>query len=142
MDDSYIFKEYKSDVFEIESDIDVFVTQVMSEETLATEWKAIRNRVAMRQVELDDEFERWNYYLFYVANVDVNPNLKYAIEHDTISSRKMVITAQSVDDELCDSLVRKYIKYDLENKETTFNRVFAKNDLVKRIVYHIKDDME
>ena len=132
MDNSYIFKKYKADVFDIKSDIEVFVTQILSEETLATRWKEIRNQVALNQTDLEDEFERWNFYLFYmVSSPVVDINLKYEIEHDTISSRKMVVKADVLDEKLCDGLVKKYIKYDLENKEVTFDKVFEKNNLVE-----------
>lgn len=135
MVEDYIYKQYKADVFGIESDIEVFVTHVMDEKTLATQWKEIRNQVALNQTDLDDEFERWNFYLFYVVDNPVaDLSLKYEIEHDTISSRKMVVKAEAVSDALCNSLISKYIKYDLDSREVIFDKVFEKNSSVARFV--------
>ena len=143
MVEELIYRSIKRDVFGIDSDIDVFVTKVLDEQTLSSSWKAIRNHVARSQYDLNDEFERWNFYLFYVVDTPkIDLNLKYEIEHDTISSRKMVVDASAVDDELCDKLVKKFIKYDIENKEQKFNKFFTKNELVERIVNRIKEDLE
>ncbi len=143
MVEELIYRSIKRDVFGIDSDIDVFVTKVLDEHTLSLKWKAIRNLVARSQFDLDDEFERWNFYLFYVVDTPtIDLNLKYEIEHDTVSSRKMVVDASVVDDELCDKLVKKFIKYDIENKEQKFNKFFTKNELVERIVNRIKEDLE
>lgn len=143
MVEDYIYKQYKADVFGIESDIEVFVTHVMDEKTLATQWKEIRNQVALNQTDLDDEFERWNFYLFYVVDNPVaDLSLKYEIEHDTISSRKMVVKAEAVSDALCNSLISKYIKYDLDSREVIFDKVFEKNSSVARFLNHIKEEME
>ena len=143
MVEELIYRSIKRDVFGIDSDIDVIVTKVLDEHTLSLNWKAIRNHVARSQFDLDDEFERWNFYLFYVVDTPkIDLNLKYEIEHDTVSSRKMVVDASVVDDELCDKLVKKFIKYDIENKEQKFNKFFTKNELVERIVNRIKEDLE
>lgn len=143
MVEDYIYKQYKADVFGIESDIEVFVTHVIDEKTLATQWKEIRNQVALNQTDLDDEFERWNFYLFYVVDNPVTDlSLKYEIEHDTISSRKMVVKAEAVSDALCNSLISKYIKYDLDSREVIFDKVFEKNSSVARFLNHIKEEME
>ena len=143
MVEDYIYKQYKADVFGIESDIEVFVTRVMDEKTLATQWKEIRNQVALNQTDLDDEFERWNFYLFYVVDNPVaDLSLKYEIEHDTISSRKMVVKAEAVSDALCNSLISKYIKYDLDSRDVIFDKVFEKNSSVARFLNHIKEEME
>lgn len=143
MVEELIFKSLKKDVFDVNSDIDVFITEVLDENTLAANWKTIRNHVARNQFDMDDEFERWNFYLFYVVDSPmVDLNLKYQIEHDTISSRKMVVNASTVDDELCDKLVKKFIRYEIENKEQKFTKVFAKNELVARIINRIKEDWE
>lgn len=138
-----IFKRYEADIFDVRSKVDVFFTRLLDEETLASRWKEIRNCVALNQLDLDDEFERWNFYLFYVVdNKAIDINLKYEIEHDTISSRKMVVNATTVDDELCDMLIKKYIKYDIENKEQIFKRHFMKDEQIVKLLNRIREDWE
>lgn len=142
MVEELIYKSFKSDVFEVQANIDVFVTTVLDEEVLAARWKDIRNLVARNQFDLDDEFERWNFYLFYVVdNPNVDSGLKYEIEHDTISSRKMVIVSESVDESIYPKLVSEYIRYDIENRQPEFKKVFSKNMLVERILKKMKEEV-
>lgn len=141
MAEELIFKSYKKDVFDVHSNIDVFITNVLTEKDLSERWKDIRNLVARKQFELEDDFERWNFYLFYVVDTPkVDLSLKYEIEHDTISSRKMVIASAEVSDELYDKLVREYIRYDIENRRHEFKKVFSKNIIVERILKKIKEE--
>lgn len=143
MAEELIYKSFKSDVFEVQANIDVFITTVLDEEVLAAHWRDIRNLVARNQFDLDDEFERWNFYLFYVVdNPNLDPGLKYEIEHDTISSRKMVIVSESVDDNIYPKLVSEYIRYDIENRQREFKKVFSKNTLVERILKKMKEKTE
>ena len=143
MVEDLIFKRYEADIFDVRSKVDVFFTRLLDEETLTSRWKEIRNCVALNQLDLDDEFERWNFYLFYVVdNKAIDINLKYEIEHDTISSRKMVVNATTVDDELCDMLIKKYIKYDIENKEQIFKRHFMKDEQILKLLNRIREDWE
>ena len=93
MDQEIRINEHKADLFSVDSNVDVFITEMMDWELLDRCWKEIRDRVSLSQKRLDDEFERWNYYLFYLVDreEDSYASLKYRIEHDTISSRKIVI---------------------------------------------------
>lgn len=110
---------------------------------MAAKWRDIRNFVAKNQMDLDDEFERWNFYLFYMVNNPiVDLNLKYEIEHDTISSRKMVVDNMVINDDVCNELVKKYIKYSIDNQEQKFAKVFIKDESVKMIVKRIKEGLE
>lgn len=143
MVEDLIYKNYKEDVFNINSKVEVFFTRLLDEETLAAKWRDIRNFVARNQMDLDDEFERWNFYLFYMVNNPiVDLNLKYEIEHDTISSRKMVVDNMVINDNVCEELVKKYIKYSIDNQEQKFTKVFIKDESVKMIVKRIKEGLE
>lgn len=55
-------------------------------------WKEMRNFIAIKfQNNLAIEFERWNVYVFYIVEFPLDDALKYKIENDTFSSRKIVI---------------------------------------------------
>lgn len=143
MVEDLIYKNYKEDVFGVNSKVEVFFTRLLDEETLAAKWKDIRNFVAMNQIDLNDEFERWNFYLFYVVNDPISDlNLKYEIEHDTISSRKMVVEYKEINDHVCEKLVNKYIRYNIENQEQKIAKMFIKDESVKLIIKRIKEDLE
>ena len=103
-------------VFGENQKVDIFITAPLGYEALKTEWVAIRNEVANLQSLADDEFERWNHYLFYLVEDDAlrDINLKYKIEHDTISSRKILISQNEYAVDGFESVVKKYIQYAFE----------------------------
>lgn len=104
------------DSFDVRSKILVCVTKCLTEDELRETWRNYRNDFAVEyQTDDIDEFERWNFYLFYVVDNKnaIDRNLKYEIEHDTISSRKIVVSKDELQDENGESLVARYIKYDM-----------------------------
>ena len=109
----------KKDCFEIGQDIVVAVTPVLTEEELCQHWKDFRNLLIHDyQVDDIDGFTRWNFYLFYVV-VDKNMidrSLKYKIEHDTISSRKIIVN-ESDTKEGVEKLIDLYIRYIIKPTE-------------------------
>ena len=104
------------DSFDVRSKILVCVTKCLTEDELRENWRNYRNDFAVEyQTDDIDEFERWNFYLFYVVDNKnaIDRDLKYEIEHDTISSRKIVVSKDELEDENGESLVTRYIKYDM-----------------------------
>lgn len=73
-------------------DIHAFFARFASEIALESEWERLSNTIAIYyQSQLDSDFGIWNVYLFYVLSGDVERHIKYKIENDTISSRKIVL---------------------------------------------------
>lgn len=104
------------DSFDVRSKILVCVTKCLTGDELRETWRNYRNDFAIEfQTDDIDEFERWNFYLFYVVDNKnaIDRSLKYEIEHDTISSRKIVVSKDELQDENGESLVMRYIKYDI-----------------------------
>lgn len=104
------------DIFEIGVNILIAITECLPEETLRTQWRSLRNKLAEdRQMDPMDDFERWNFYLFYVVEDKnaIDRTLKYEIEHDTVSSRKIIIDCAEFTDGNYDTLIASYIKYDI-----------------------------
>ncbi|WP_026966535.1 ABC-three component system middle component 1 [Algoriphagus terrigena] len=63
-----------------------------SDELIQLLWEEISNAVALYyQTKIETDFERWNLYLFYLSKQKMEKGLKYRIENDPISSRKIVI---------------------------------------------------
>lgn len=102
---SYLTKELASDIENEFSDItfeyreinfggiiSAFFINIKSEEELAIKWKAITEFIAIHfQSSLRNEFSVWNIYLFFILDNEVKDDLKYTIENDTFSSRKIII---------------------------------------------------
>lgn len=89
------------DSFDVRSKILVCVTKCLTEDELRETWRNYRNDFAVEfQTDDIDEFERWNFYLFYVVDNKnaIDRSLKYEIEHDTISSRKIVVSKDELQD--------------------------------------------
>ena len=126
------------DSFDVRSKILVCVTKCLTEDELRENWRNYRNDFAVEyQTDDIDEFERWNFYLFYVVDNKnaIDRNLKYEIEHDTISSRKIVVSKDELQDENGESLVARYIKYDIcQIQNSTEPPSFQFNKTVEKLI--------
>lgn len=86
---SILVKKVDTGVSQIHS---VFVGNLDAEE-LKNEWIRITNFIAIQyQSNLNSDFERWNLYLFFLVTdeLTVSDDLKYAVENNTFSSRKII----------------------------------------------------
>ena len=104
------------DIFDIGVNVLLCVTECMSKDALRNRWIDIRDELASEwQMRNLDDFERWNFYLFYVVEnkSKIDRTLKYEIEHDTVSSRKIIIDCAEFTDGNYDTLIASYIKYDI-----------------------------
>jgi hypothetical protein len=69
----------------------IFVISVPSVEILDYEWEKIVSKIAVEyQTQLGKGPERWNIYLAFIAHFKIPRGLKYKIENDKYSSRKIV----------------------------------------------------
>ncbi|EKN4739343.1 hypothetical protein FG473_002926 [Yersinia enterocolitica] len=70
-----------------------FSAILIDEEHLRNSWRDISSIIAGDfQTTLKDEFEIWNIYLLLVVNTEISKHLRYEIENDRFSMRKMVVT--------------------------------------------------
>ena len=70
-------------------------------ELLEGYWLNIQNYIAYEfQVKLPDDFSKWNLYLFFKISSPIQRDLKYRIENNTFSSRKIVIDKPVTDAEI------------------------------------------
>ena len=61
-------------------------------EAIENSWRKISNFIALKcQAMISDDFGKWNTYLFFLIDHKLGIDLKYKIENDTFSSRKIVI---------------------------------------------------
>jgi hypothetical protein len=93
------------------SKIHTFFVKFPSEASLAKDWENLSNSIAVYyQSQLPDEFEIWNLYLFYITESIADKHLKYKIENDTVSSRKILLSYNGeVNDEFIASTVEEHI---------------------------------
>jgi hypothetical protein len=118
--------------------INAFFIKSSNEKLLNDTWEKIRNMIGVYfQSKLESEFDIWNIYLFYITD-DVSKELKHRIEHDTISSRKIVIDSatQMSDSDFKDFLFSEHItnmnlNINVSGKE---NIKFSKNKIFSSII--------
>ncbi|GAA3945178.1 hypothetical protein GO495_31055 [Chitinophaga oryziterrae] len=73
--------------------VHAFSVNIDKESTLKETWQTISNFIAMHfQTRIGDNFGKYNFYLFYIAVENISNELKYKIENNTFSSRKIIIT--------------------------------------------------
>ncbi|MFH4964758.1 ABC-three component system middle component 1 [Gaetbulibacter sp. M235] len=86
--------------FEFGGYIPIFFISPKDSKSLEKYWVEISNTIAIDyQARLQDEFRAWNIYLFFITNFPIKKELKYKIENDTFSSRKIVVE-NNVDENL------------------------------------------
>lgn len=141
------FEMIKKDVFGFSHDLYIAITAPMGQEELAESWRDIRNEVMMSwQEKITDDFSRWNFYVFYVVDdLDkLDGSLRYQIEHDTVSSRKILVdnrdNVKMAD--LYKTVVGKYINYDVTEGEDEDDEIhpFDKSDEVIQLIKDIQNE--
>jgi len=82
---------------------------------LKKNWKDFNSQITTDIViNLKDEYSRWNFYIFFFSKEMVPKSLKYEIENNKFSSRKIVI-------ENCDSITNKEIEQVISDHITNDN---------------------
>ena len=116
-----------------------FFIRFETEETLSKEWSEIRNFIAYKfQANLDDEFCKWNIYLFFILSLSISLDIKYKIENDTFSSRKIVIE----NDAAYDTLIAEHLlnNLPLNTRDETLLEVdtYKPDELLYSLLKNIK----
>lgn len=98
--------------------IPAFFINIKDEKTLTNQWKAITEFIAIHfQSSLRNEFSVWNIYLFFILEQEIKDDLKYIIENDTFSSRKILIFPKQD----IESIIREHIK----NEDTEIQSIIG-----------------
>lgn len=103
--------------FNIEQPIVVAVTPLLTEDELHEKWISYRDLLMEEQVNEISDFTRWNFYLFYVVEdkTKINRSLKYEVEHNTISSRKIIVNEKEYGGDVS-SLIAHYIQFEIQHR--------------------------
>ena len=117
-----------------EAKIYVFFISFENEAEIKTLWTTIRNFIALEiQSTITDDFSKWNFYLFFRIKKALEKELKYKIENDTFSSRKIVVDFKS---DMNQVIKDHIINSDLEIQKTEARKVtianFEKNIILEK----------
>jgi len=90
-----------------------FFTDTQAE--LLEKYITVRDFIAIyfQSEYIDKEVERWNLYIFFFVRGNVNLEVKYKIEQDKFSSRKIVI--DGIQEDITDEFIRNKIEEELFN---------------------------
>ena len=104
----------------------------LDEEELKNQWMRITNFIAIQyQSNLNSDFERWNLYLFFLLpdEIPVSDNLKYTIENNTFSSRKIIEDASMSAEVLIKKHIANELSLDFDVHRTT-SYEFSHNSII------------
>ncbi|TBU98896.1 hypothetical protein DNJ95_06500 [Stutzerimonas kirkiae] len=85
---------------------------------MAILWGQIASIIAYEfQAKLDNKLEAWNIYLVFIVSDPVSKSIKYQIENDKFSMRKLVVGDVRADFSIEDFLNNELLGADLNIKE-------------------------
>jgi hypothetical protein len=122
--------EYSGEFISLQSvpyqgDISLFTFLFSNEAALEKDWDKISGMIAAYyQASLVDQFTKWNIYVCYLCKMPISISLKYRIENDRFSSRKIVLDnfSETINDLTLDQIIRTHIT----NKDLNFSADVSK----------------
>jgi hypothetical protein len=109
---------------------------------LENNWKDFNSQIINDIVlNLIEEYSRWNLYVFYFSDIEVPKSLKYEIENNKFSSRKILIeNCKSITNTFITNVISEHITNDniqinADSKQTS---TFKKNASLAKIVDKLK----
>lgn len=106
--------------------VSVFSFIFETENVLSHNWKSITGTIASyyqsKYEKEGEDFERWNIYILFLIKEEVSTQLKYKIENDKFSSRKIVqdkIIDAITEDSISQLIWRHIVNSDLNISEPT-----------------------
>ena len=108
-----------------------FFLNFKSVSEMEKQWRKASNFIALNfQNLLKDDFGKWNIYVFYLSEVRIHDDLKYKIENDTFSSRKIVIDVTMSNDEIINEHILNNNLHLPSGKEELSESSFKSNPLI------------
>jgi len=112
-----LYSKFDPQLFKVEliGTVSVFSFIFESEEILNKNWGVITNSIAsyyQSEFEKDGrDFEKWNIYILFLVKNPVSIQLKYKIENDKFSSRKIVQDnlSENINEDFIKNLINKHI---------------------------------
>ncbi|QQM28189.1 ABC-three component system middle component 1 [Elizabethkingia sp. M8] len=120
------------------SNIPVILVQFKSLDHLERQWKELNSLVTGEYlIKLDNEFSKWNSYIFFVTE-EVSKSLKYEIENNKFSTRKIVIEMETpvINGDIINNIVSEHIVNDDIEFDIQITDVgeFPRNELLGKVI--------
>lgn len=100
-------------------------------------WKEFNSFITAEYlIKLNNDFSRWNSYIFYITEGTIEKPLKYEIENNKFSTRKIVIESiyQSIDNKLVKYILSEHIINDNIHFGVESQNIesFLKNEIIDK----------
>lgn len=135
---SFPIKELKFGELTFGGTIPLIFVLFNSNESLKKHWKDFNSQVALEYLtNLKEEYSRWNFYVFYFSAVKVSKSIKYEIENNKFSSRKIVIeqcetiTEEDIERAISEHITNDNIQINVNGKQSL---AFTKNPYLAKII--------
>lgn len=133
---------FEYDEIEYGGKLPVFYIHVKAEEdVLAQNWTKITDFIAINfQTSLNEGFAVWNIYLFFITKKLISKELRFKIENDTFSSRKIVIEEDMSNTEIINEHI---LNKDLPIEGRIVNpppSTFIKNKIFSQFLKKVESD--
>jgi len=125
-DVTFLANEFPTEKFSLyrpylETYMSCFVCEIDDSKQLTSIWKSVTGVIAASyQAELKSKFEAWNIYLIFIVRSKISKTLKYEIENNKFSMRKIAISASEINGEIID-----YLNNEILGADLTLNQVFS-----------------
>lgn len=120
---------------EKEFNIYCFSVEVENEKVLEEVWEEITNSIAIHfQTKLPKDIEVWNIYVAFMVSGIVSKELKYQVEQDKFSTRKLVFECITEKEKIPETIERKLFSIDttviqeIEFPKTTAEAIIQRKD--------------
>lgn len=128
----YFKFDYKT--MDMGSSIPIFFVHNESHQELEQNWTKIADFIAIDfQTKLTQEYQIWNIYILYITANGLSRELKYKIENDTFSSRKIVIEGHMDHDLMIKNSIQNYISIEPENFQESDSK-FIPNTIIEDLL--------
>jgi DNA repair exonuclease SbcCD ATPase subunit len=99
----------------------VFSVYIENQQELKANWKKVKNYIAtyVQGLLLEKAVERWNLYIVFFVKNEIDNELKYKIEQDKFSTRKIVLDnmqKEFSEEEIMDKVEDLIFRLDIDNK--------------------------
>lgn len=121
----------------------VAIVQFDSIDSLKSQWKQFNSFISAELLPLKrDEFSKWNFYVFYISK-EADKELKYEIENNKFSSRKIVVKncSDEIDNEFIELIIKEHITNEISVDITNERKVekFERNATIDNALSKFKD---
>lgn len=119
-------------------EIIVCIVKFNHDTILVNNWKEFNSYLTAKFITtIKEDFSKWNFYVFYFSESTVGKAIKYEIENNKFSSRKIVIedgkslTTELIEEVITEHITNSNIEIYVENKQAS---TFKKNNSIAEIL--------